>query len=266
MQTVVLDEPVDSLKKAQIKTASYSLEYGKLRLKKIDQSGKRFDVKAKGGSMTFTADIPEDCEIYLRLNGIRITDPDSAMVTVDRTKGRTGKISKTTRVSNINYFWPVIRDGVTFNMGVGKAGENTFIVSFSRVGSYAYDAIELYAVPMKQYETDAKKLRSNAIANAHVDARGVSGDYTAQSDCMLQFSVPYSKGFTAYVDGKKAEAVCSDLMYLAVPLSAGSHHIELRYATPYLKEGAIISAVSIAGLLLYTLIRYLIRRKKRKDS
>lgn len=265
MQAIVLDEPAEGFSQAQITTDSYPLDVNIVEGDRIELEENKFKVTEDGGSLTLSADIPDNAEIYLRLNGIKIKDPESAMVTVERTsEDLTYSVSKTARVSNINYYWPVIRDGVTYNLGVGGAGQNTITVTFSSEGKYEYRAIELFALPMENYTQQVSKLRENAIENAHVDAYGVTGDITVERDSMLQFAVPYSKGFTAYVDGEKIETVRSDVMYLAVPIKAGSHHVELKYTIPYLKEGAVVTAGVVCLLAVFEIIGLIIRKKRKK--
>ena len=265
MQAIVLDEPEFSLSEADVAIESYPVDFTVTKFDDAELNGKKLKVNENGGSITLSADIPENAEVYLRMDGIKIKDPENSMLTVERaTQGLTYKVSKTTRVSNINYFWPVIRDGITFNLGVGGAGRNTITLTFSSEGKYEYDAIELFALPMENYEARAQKLKANSLENAYVDSSHITGDITAESDSMLQFAVPYSKGFTLYIDGEKAETVRSDLMYLAALITAGSHHIELKYTTPYLKEGVAVTAITVCGLALFEIVSLIVRKKRKK--
>ena len=265
MQAVVLDQPAEGLTQAQIATDCYPVDVEITGSDQVEFDGKKFKVTENGGSITLSADIPGDAEIYLCLDGIKIKDPENTMMTVKReNEDLSYSVGKTTRLSNINYFWPVIRDGVTFNLGVGGAGQNTVTLTFATEGKYEYNAIKLYALPMENYTAYAQKLRENALENAYVDSKRIEGDITTERDSMLQFAVPYSKGFSAYVDGEKVETVQSDVMYLAIPVSAGSHHVELKYATPYLKEGIMITLGSVCCLVIYEIIRLIIRKSRKK--
>ncbi len=80
---------------------------------------------------------------------------------------------------------------------------------------------------------------------------------------LVFFSVPYSKGWTAEVNGKPAEVEKVNEGFMAVRAEKGENTIVFRYRTPYLREGLIISVASAALLLVYVLI---FRRKHgRKD-
>jgi uncharacterized membrane protein YfhO len=70
----------------------------------------------------------------------------------------------------------------------------------------------------------------------------------------MVLGIPYSKGWRAYVDGKKEKLLQANVMYMALPLTAGTHHIVLKYETPYLKTGLFVSLVAfliLAGVMIY---------------
>ncbi|WP_368217140.1 YfhO family protein, partial [Blautia wexlerae] len=69
--------------------------------------------------------------------------------------------------------------------------------------------------------------------------------------------VPYSKGFTAYVDGKETKLQKANTMFMALELGPGSHEIRLTYCTPYLKAGMLLS---VLGLVIYVMLVF--RKKK----
>lgn len=115
---------------------------------------------------------------------------------------------------------------------------------------------------MDRYEEDIQKLKACPFENAYVDSGRITGDITTQKPRLLQFSVPYSEGFSATIDGEKAEVLRSDVMYTAVQVPAGTHHIELRYRTPYLGVGLIVSILTAGGMILYAVIRRIKKRKK----
>ena len=71
---------------------------------------------------------------------------------------------------------------------------------------------------------------------------------------VLLISIPYSKGWRAYVNKEPVEILKGNISFLALPLDVGNHEIVLEYETPYLKAGAIISAISFTifiGIIIY---------------
>ena len=92
----------------------------------------------------------------------------------------------------------------------------------------------------------------------------LEGIVTASEDRPILFtSIPYDKGWTAYVDGTPAKIyVTTDNAFCALPLSPGEHKIVFDYETPLSSEGSSISALAAVILLLIILAG----SKKRKKS
>ena len=59
------------------------------------------------------------------------------------------------------------------------------------------------------------------------------------------FSCPYASGFTAYVDGEKADIIKCDYGFMAVRVPAGVHDISFRYMPKGLLPACAVSAVCL---------------------
>ena len=81
---------------------------------------------------------------------------------------------------------------------------------------------------------------------------------------MLCLSIPYSTGWRAYVDGAETTLYKANGVHMALPLDAGTHSVALTYHTPYLRLGAVISAVSVCLFAVLVLLAAL--RKKRLQT
>ena len=66
----------------------------------------------------------------------------------------------------------------------------------------------------------------------------------------LAATIPAEPGWTAYVDGERAETASWLDTFLYVELPAGTHEVELRYTAPGLVPGLALGALSLAGLAL----------------
>lgn len=63
----------------------------------------------------------------------------------------------------------------------------------------------------------------------------------------VYFTVPYDKGWSAYVNGNKADILdCGGMMGLL--LSPGEYSLAFKYQVPGLKAGAVIGVVSFCVL------------------
>lgn len=88
----------------------------------------------------------------------------------------------------------------------------------------------------------------------------VSGTIHAAEDGILYTSIPYYRGFKAYVDGKETEIVKIGDVMIGVRVSAGVHTVEFRYFTYGLKIGIV---VSLFGMLLLAGSVFYKKRRKR---
>ena len=109
--------------------------------------------------------------------------------------------------------------------------------------------VPLGADPAKLAETN----RASAVESFSRDNRGFRCVSDFDRDTMIYFSVPYEPGWHAAVDGVPAELIDSGGMML-LPVDAGEHTIQFRYATPGFKLGLAISLASFAVLLTYASI------------
>lgn len=61
----------------------------------------------------------------------------------------------------------------------------------------------------------------------------------SKSDEIVCVAVPYSKGWSAKIDGNTAKIYKMNDMYMGIEVPAGEHIVELNYFTPGLKWGYI---------------------------
>ncbi|MBP5432429.1 YfhO family protein [Ruminococcus sp.] len=71
---------------------------------------------------------------------------------------------------------------------------------------------------------------------------------------LVFFSVPYSKGWSAEINGRKADIERVNEGFMAVRAETGKNIIVFSYKTPYLTAGFMISLTATAALVLYVLI------------
>lgn len=67
----------------------------------------------------------------------------------------------------------------------------------------------------------------------------------------LIVSIPYLKGWRAYVDGQPANIMVKDMMFMSVSLEAGEHEVELRYHNNGFRLGLVTMAMSFLIIIIY---------------
>lgn len=125
--------------------------------------------------------------------------------------------------------------------------------AYKRVQLYSFDS-ELFE-KVKPYITD-EILECDSFGKASgkgEEAYGPNefrGHVKALKDGVLYMAFPYNEGYEVLVDGKKSEKLLLGKGNMGVRLTKGYHEITLRYRTPGLTAGIVISLVAFAIYLL----------------
>ena len=113
----------------------------------------------------------------------------------------------------------------------------------------------------EDYYLDCQDRAAGAGTEFTYDTNGFTSQITLSRDNLVFYSVPYERGWTAYVNGEKTEIVKANVGFMAVKAPAGENTIVFRYRTPGLYEGI---AVSFAALIVWILYVWYMRRYRRK--
>ncbi len=102
--------------------------------------------------------------------------------------------------------------------------------------------------------TDAVAQRKQLVACHFMgNSRGFEAKMSLPAEKVIFFSVPYSKGFTATIDGEEATIYKANLCMMAIKVPAGEHSIVFSYFPVALNTGVWIS---LAALLLLALLMW----------
>lgn len=139
------------------------------------------------------------------------------------------------------------------NLGYSQKAQSTVTISFPSTGEYSYSGLQIICQPMDNVNAAIDKLGAETMQGIRRGANTLSGSIDISQRKMLYLSVPYSKGWTAYVDGQKADIQKVNTAFMGIMLDEGHHDVELVYETPGLRTGALVSLgalVVLAGLAL----------------
>ena len=255
LQGAVLEEPIKGYSQIEPIINMKRLEYNVLEKDGVNITDGHLSITKAAGSFSIVTDVPDHEELFLVLRGAELYENRRHVgITVTRNKDEY-KATQKTRLSNQTYSWPVEHDEIAFDLGNSSGGQNTIKIRFGAIAEIDIDAIELICIPTEAYKEYMLNLRQYSLQNAEVNCDHITGTITVPNQRILQLSIPFSKGWKASIDGKETPILCSDVMYMAIPIAEGSHNIELNYNTPYLKEGFVISLISMFGWLVYEISR-----------
>ena len=148
--------------------------------------------------------------------------------------------------------WFSNRHNFIVNLGYSKTAKKAVTIRFPEVGIYTYDNIEIVCQPMDDYENKIELRKESVLENINLHKTGrsyatntVTGNISLQKEKILCLSIPYSKGWSVLVDGKEEKLYKANVMYMALPLTKGEHEIVLKYTTPGIKLGMLLTLLGI---------------------
>lgn len=106
-------------------------------------------------------------------------------------------------------------------------------------------------IPYEEFRLEVKERRTHSGYSFEYDSNGFISKIHLDSDNLVFYSVPYDKGWTAYVNGTETAIEKVDVGFMAVYAPAGLNEIVFEYHTPGLLSGGIISVASLAILIAY---------------
>ena len=168
-------------------------------------------------------------------------------------------------IENVNYTW---NDGESTHyqnineaniIDLGKHKKGDIITASLECGSIDTDSsyFEIYAynVDNDVLKSAYELLNEGALKIDKFSDTQISGKVSAGFDGYLYTSIPYDKGWSVYIDGKKADTFMLADCQLACKIGAGEHDVKLKFEPQGLKYGLALSVISWLGAGLYLLQR-----------
>ena len=137
---------------------------------------------------------------------------------------------------------------------------NVTEMKYKNKGKYSFQDLKVVCQPMEKYPVQVEALKADHLENTEFAANKISGTIDLDTSKLLCLTIPYSKGWTAYVDGKKTEILRTNPMYSGIVLDKGNHLVELKYFTPGLKAGLLCTGI---GVISFVVMIYYNKKRKR---
>ncbi len=153
------------------------------------------------------------------------------------------------------------------NLGYSMSAQSSVTITFSVRGVYSFNNLSVVCQPMSTFDARIDALKVDTLDDVAIGTNEVTGTITLDQEKLLYLSIPYSIGWTAYVDGQEADILKANTAFMAIDLQPGYHEIRLVYMTPGLKRGATISGIGLAvfacGIIIGEYRRYVLKKKMR---
>ncbi len=151
---------------------------------------------------------------------------------------------------------------IVFTMGNGQEDtEATVRISVkdgTKSGNYK---MMIYALDTALFEQAYSNLADEQLEITSFSDTEIEGNVTAIEDGLLYLSIPYEKGWSVYVDGKKADTCKVLQSMLGVKIGAGKHSIRLKYTPEGFTLGVTVTFICLALIIALGIID----RKKKKQ-
>jgi uncharacterized membrane protein YfhO len=117
-------------------------------------------------------------------------------------------------------------------------------------------SLKIKTTPLWQESKSALGEHYAALADEPCDLNKISSSHLtctveAKEDGNLFFTIPNDRGWVVKVDGKKVQTQTAFDLFMAIPLTAGTHNIEMKYTPRGFWVGLFISFFAITACAIY---------------
>lgn len=212
-----------------------------------------------GGFVTLSFDQVDDGEIFIQFPDVSNTTISNMRVIISNDAVEKSIICPSELMdytSKQNYF--------VVNLGNLReySGTDKLSLQLKFVGncdSVDMMPIHIYQRSLADINNDVESLKDFSVKELIFQPNSIEETIELQSEKWIVFSIPYEKGWTCYVDGKKRDLQKADIMLMGVKIEGGCHTIILKYFPYGMKIGIVISMI---GVLLAIFYDYFEKRRK----
>lgn len=227
----------------------------KMKLDGVSIDGDTIKIEKPGATMKFAFEAPANAETYLSLRGDIYSEKDAKEhFLMAKVQAKGVKYDYKFRIDA----YRTGQEEYLFNLGYRQGNLTKCTLKFKDVGTLKYKDIAIYSQTMDNYAEKVNALKENSLQNAKADKNTVTGNITVDKDKMLVITLPYQKGWTAYVDGKKTDIQRVNYQYIGINLKKGTHDIKLHYQLPGIKLAFMITGCGVvvfAAIIIFNIVR-----------
>lgn len=223
----------------------------------VEFDGETIKVKKADAVMTLRFEGLPESECYLYIRGLRMNGSSKAWIhlgTDDADKAVSYAVRGDAQPYNTS------QEDFLINLGYSENGITYCTIRFAKKCKIKLEEMGIYCQPMEKLGTYVADRKADMLQKTVVSNNRVTGTVNASKEEFMVFSIPYQRGWSAYVDGVKTKIQKANLMYMGIPICQGEHEIELVYEMPGIRISLIVSAVS----LMILAVALILRKKRNK--
>ena len=198
-------------------------------------------------TITYRVTVPQQSQLYVSMPNINFADDNSDTVVI--------RVNDTTNEYTTDNTYSFFDIGAFMN-------EQTVDISFTfpQNSQISFDHPNFYALNLSYYQ-EAMNIINSKDTRVTTSANKVTADYSTDQKSSLLFTIPYDKGWTAEQNGKVLKISKAQGGFMKVTVPEGQGTVTLTFVPNGFKEGVLLSAVGLAGFILYTFLN----RKHKKS-
>lgn len=149
-------------------------------------------------------------------------------------------------------------------LGSFSAGEKVTVCLSLHSGYAQFGTPQIYSLDLNQLGKIASDMQSLGWSVvSHTNTRTTASVSVPEDDRLLLLTIPYDENWKFVVDGTETFAMPALGLFMALPLSAGTHTVTMYYQPAGMLQGGIVSGVA---LLLFVLMLFLERNMKGREK
>ncbi len=144
----------------------------------------------------------------------------------------------------------IYENGSFFPAGTYKKGDIFSVCS--EIGSGKSGDLRMYVSVFRQdvFERAYGRLKDEVLEVTEYTSKSLKGTINVSRENLLYTSIPYERGWKAYVDGRKAEITLVADVFIGVELDEGVHTVEFVYSPMQVYLGVFLSFLGIGIFVL----------------
>lgn len=212
-----------------------------------------FAVEKPGATLTLSFDGVTNSELYCIFEGLEYESDDHASqvgleITCDQ-------VSQTLQYKTPYDNYTSDRHDFLVNLGYSEKSRTELTISFNRAGTIRFSEFSIVAQPMEDFFDRIDQLAHSGISDIAVENGQIFFSSDRKTAGIACIAVPFQEGWSAKVDGKKAEVLNIQGGLCGIYLDAGQHDVVLSYKNPVTNLSFALCIFGI-GLLGFVMFQY----------
>ena len=146
-----------------------------------------------------------------------------------------------------------------------------FIINDDEIKNYAgfmsfSNSDQTTDMSLNEFLRKLNKLKEDTFTIASFSQNKIEGNIDLGKKKLLFFSIPFDKGWKAYVNGQQIEIKLVNAGFIGLLLDRGEHQVVLSYTPPFIIIGMIISLIMIIITVILLNFRNHLQIKKKRGN